>query len=482
MTIAGALTPAAPILVDRNTKGVFTQNFALYNTADAETVFASSNAEWLLKQSAGEAKLVGTPYLAVTLDPGTAAGTPVTDYADEETYVLPACCFTAPAAKMFTGWSDGAEIYSAGAGYPASEGLTFTAQWTYGETFSYELHDSWGDGWNGNAILVKDAETGEVLESLTIDNGSAKSGTFNVPSGKTVVFEWQAGSFADECSYEVKDSAGNVVFSGSNALASQELTVPLDGAKAAAKAELENYKNPDDYRDAQKADLAKEVADGKDAIDGAESVEAIEAALAAAKTEIDKIKTDAELTAEELAAAKEAAKAELENYKNPDDYRDAQKADLAKEVADGKDAIDAAEDIEAVAAALAAAKEAIDAIKTDAELTAEELAAAKADAKAALESYKNPDDYRDAEKAALAAAIAAGQDAIDAAEDVDAVYAALADAMAAIDAIKTDAQLTAEATCPYCGKIHSGGLLQVMLGFFHSLLVAIRRLFTIVTA
>ena len=73
-----------------------------------------------------------------------------------------------------------------------------------------------------------------------------------------------------------------------------------------------------------------------------------------------------------------------------------------------------------------------------------QLAAAKADAKDALDAYRNPDDYRPDEQAALAEAIAAGKTAIDAAADTEAVATALANAKAAIDAIKTDAQLTAE--------------------------------------
>ncbi|MDR0531477.1 MAG: hypothetical protein LBG83_05370 [Oscillospiraceae bacterium] len=70
------------------------------------------------------------------------------------------------------------------------------------------------------------------------------------------------------------------------------------------------------------------------------------------------------------------------------------------------------------------------------------LAEEKADAKAALAAYRNAADYRDAEKAALAAAITAGSEAIDKAADAAGVASALAAAKAAIDAIKTYAQLT----------------------------------------
>ena len=145
-----------------------------------------------------------------------------------------------------------------------------------------------------------------------------------------------------------------------------------------------------------------------------------------------------------LSAVKDEAKSILDTYKNAADYRDAQKTELANAIAVGKAAIDAANDADTVAAALAAAKATMDAIKTDAQLDAEELADAKTAAKEALESYKNAADYRDAQKIELANAIAAGKAAIDAADDADAVAAALDAAKSTMDAIKTDAQLDAE--------------------------------------
>ena len=160
-----------------------------------------------------------------------------------------------------------------------------------------------------------------------------------------------------------------------------------------------------------------------------------------------------------LAEAKTEAKEELEEYKAPADYRDAQKAELTAAIEAGKAAIAAAADETAVEAALANAKAAIDAIKTDAQLTAEEsaeeaaafeqakkeaaaaLAKAKTDAKAALDSYKDSAEYRDEQKAELAAAIAAGKAAIDAAKDEAGVASALAVAKTAMNKIKTDEQM-----------------------------------------
>ncbi|MBQ7546857.1 MAG: hypothetical protein IJT41_07825, partial [Clostridia bacterium] len=93
-------------------------------------------------------------------------------------------------------------------------------------------------------------------------------------------------------------------------------------------------------------------------------------ALTAAETAYAELKA----AAAALAQAKTDAKAELDSYKNAADYRDAQKTELADAITAGKDAIENAADTDAVATALANAKTAIDAIKTDAELTAEEAA------------------------------------------------------------------------------------------------------------
>ena len=218
----------------------------------------------------------------------------------------------------------------------------------------------------------------------------------------------------------------------------------LVAAKNTAKTVLEGYANAENYRDAQKAELATAIANGKSAIEAAADITAVSNALATAKAAIDEIKTDAELMAEELLSAKNTAKAELDIYVNATDYRAEQQTALATAIADGKAAIEASADITAVNIALANAKVIIDGIKTNAELTAEELVTAKADAKTALDTYVSVGDYRTEQQSTLATAISNGKIAIDAATDITAVSTALANAKAVIDEIKTDAELTAE--------------------------------------
>ena len=218
----------------------------------------------------------------------------------------------------------------------------------------------------------------------------------------------------------------------------------LVAAKNTAKTVLEGYATAENYRDAQKAELATAIANGKSAIEAATDITAVSTALTTAKSAIDEIKTDAELMAEELLSAKNTAKAELDIYVNATDYRAEQQTALATAIADGKAAIEASADITAVNISLANAKVIIDGIKTNAELTAEELVTAKADAKTALDTYVSVGDYRTEQQSTLATAISNGKSAIDAATDITAVSTALANAKAVIDEIKTDAELTAE--------------------------------------
>lgn len=91
----------------------------------------------------------------------------------------------------------------------------------------------------------------------------------------------------------------------------------------------------------------------------------------------------AEAAAKALAEAKNAAKSELEAYraeKADADYREAQVAELNAALTAGLEKIEAATDEAAVASAVANAKKALDAVKTDAQLTEEEATEAPTEA------------------------------------------------------------------------------------------------------
>ncbi|MCC6701266.1 MAG: PKD domain-containing protein [Fluviicola sp.] len=76
-------------------------------------------------------------------------------------------------------------------------------------TYSFNLDDSFGDGWNGNSLLVT---VNGVLTTYTIPTGTTGNYTLAIPHGASVTVQFDGiGSFLSECSYEVLDPNGNVV-------------------------------------------------------------------------------------------------------------------------------------------------------------------------------------------------------------------------------------------------------------------------------
>lgn len=87
---------------------------------------------------------------------------------------------------------------------------------------SFELTDSYGDGWNGAAIKVVDVLTGEEIGTVSNTNdagaGVAQNYQIAVPDDRDIQFVWISGKYDSECSYVVYDVNGNVILSGSGAM------------------------------------------------------------------------------------------------------------------------------------------------------------------------------------------------------------------------------------------------------------------------
>ncbi|MAH20452.1 MAG: hypothetical protein CMB96_03285 [Flavobacteriaceae bacterium] len=83
-------------------------------------------------------------------------------------------------------------------------------------SYTLNLLDSWGDGWNGNSIDVL-VDGVEALDNVTLADGSQGTETFAVSEGADVTTVWNGGgSFAGEVSYEILDTDGIVVGSGNS--------------------------------------------------------------------------------------------------------------------------------------------------------------------------------------------------------------------------------------------------------------------------
>ncbi len=183
--------------------------------------------------------------------------------------------------------------------------------------------------------------------------------------------------------------------------------IAIGTAKETLEAKLKAAKNlPETATAEAKNAAAKDIEDAVKALNAAVDTAVVNSAAAKAKAE-----EEATAAAEQLAAAKKAAKERLEDVydaKNQTDYRAAQQKELADAREAGYQAIEEAATPAEALEALAAAKEALNAVKTDAQLTKEEKEAA--DTKAALASTKQigeipaSDSVKLADKAAIEAA------------------------------------------------------------------------------
>ena len=81
---------------------------------------------------------------------------------------------------------------------------------------TYALTDSYGDGWNGNAINVVDANTEEVLATWTIASGSSASGSLSICNGRQIEIQYVLGSgsntYPSENSFVITDHLDNVIW------------------------------------------------------------------------------------------------------------------------------------------------------------------------------------------------------------------------------------------------------------------------------
>lgn len=92
---------------------------------------------------------------------------------------------------------------------------TFTTLCGDACNYTFVLHDSWGDGWNGNQINVEFSDG--TSQTLTLTSGNYGSFDVAIPEGATMTCNWTTGSYPGETSFEILDGCGGEVYAGSNA-------------------------------------------------------------------------------------------------------------------------------------------------------------------------------------------------------------------------------------------------------------------------
>lgn len=179
----------------------------------------------------------------------------------------------------------------------------------------------------------------------------------------------------------------------------KELTEELEKTKKDAISELENYVDKNDYREKEQEEIAEIIETAREDINKATSIEEVNAIKETAERELDKLNTDAYLTyLEQLEKAKKDAINELENYVDKNAYREKEQQEIDKIIENAKEEINNVTKIEEVNTIKEAAERELDALKTDAYLTALELQKAKEDAINNLKAYRDSnliDNYYD---------------------------------------------------------------------------------------
>lgn len=246
--------------------------------------------------------------------------------------------------------------------------------------------------------------------------------------------------------------------------------------KVNLKTQLEQYVDLNAYREADRQTIQSLIDEYKGKIDAADGGDSIYAEFEAAKKLIDAVMTDAEKTAaEELQAAKDAGKSELETLVQLENYSEENRARIESIISEAKTDIDAQTDMTALNKVLKIARNKILAVKTvKAEKEAEELANKKAAAKSELDGYIDVSVYGDEEKYEIERIILKAKKDIDAADDAESVDSILADAKSSLDGIGKLSD-SADDGKKGCGGTVSIGILYVVLATGIGCIVMLRK-------
>ena len=79
---------------------------------------------------------------------------------------------------------------------------------------TFNLSDSYGDGWNG-ANLIVSFDDGSASQTLTIENGNSASHEVEIGNGVHVTLTWSSGSYDGECSFTVSYDGDLLIYQSS---------------------------------------------------------------------------------------------------------------------------------------------------------------------------------------------------------------------------------------------------------------------------
>ena len=177
----------------------------------------------------------GTNIVTVSANPtngGTVSGSG--SYAFGSTCTVTA---TPRPGYYFLNWTENDVVvsydaaYSFNVNYDTHLVANFVAGWSTC-AITFDLHDSYGNGWNGNYLVV-DYGDGSP-EQLTLPSGSSISYTREVVTGSNITLSWITGSSTYQCSFDIRFDNGVQIYHGANLNSSFQKELTINCAVATA--------------------------------------------------------------------------------------------------------------------------------------------------------------------------------------------------------------------------------------------------------
>lgn len=268
-------------------------------------------------------------------------------------------------------------------------------------------------------------------------------------SGRIYIETWEAGVVLSDPTYIEYATDAELEAVWGTELAKECINITeqekLDKAKASAKSEVVSYiENVNIYSEANQAVISGIIEACNSAIDECDSIETVNAAVVAVKAQLDAVYTieEEEALATAIANAKNEISSHLSDVENA--YSEEKQAQIVSIIATANSTIDACKSIDEVNEAVAKIKKQLNAVPTIEQEANAEFLAKKEEAKTSIASYLSDvaSNYSEANQAVIVKIISDGNDTIDGCGNDVALESAVAGIKEALDAVLTIAQET----------------------------------------
>ena len=149
----------------------------------------------------------------------------------------------------FLNWTENGEVvsYDINYSFTVNGDRNLVANFAQGEStcgIVFDFYDSFGDGWNGNYLVIDYGDG--TSEQLTLEDGISGSFTREVETGSTLTLSWISGSWTYECSFDISFENGVPIYHGANLNSSFNEVLNINCATAIALHAITLAANPEE--------------------------------------------------------------------------------------------------------------------------------------------------------------------------------------------------------------------------------------------